>query len=115
VTVALDKIGADAASLGRTGRLQPDIVKIDRQWLGDAIVAPHMVSICKELGLELVVEGIETREQMAELHELGVCRFQGYLFDSPQRPVDFISRWGESSLEGLGVRLNRNVALRLAG
>ena len=115
ITVALDKIGADAASLGRTSRLQPDIVKIDRHWLGDAIVAPHMVSICHELGLELIVEGIETREQMAELHELGVSRFQGYRFDSPQRPVDFISRWGESSLEGLGVRLNRNVALRLAG
>lgn len=115
VTVALDKIGADAASLGRSSRLQPDIVKIDRRWLGDAIVAPHMVSICQELGLELIVEGIETREQMAELHELGVSRFQGYLFDSPQRPVDFISRWGESTLEGLGVRLNRNVALRLVG
>ncbi len=115
ITIALDKIGADAASLSRTNRLQPDIVKIDRQWLGDVVVAPHMVSICRELGLELVVEGIETREQMAELHELGVSRFQGYLFDSPQRPVDFISRWGESSLEGLGVRLNRNVALRLAG
>lgn len=115
VTVALDKIGADAASLGRTSRLQPDIVKIDRRWLTDPVIAPHMVSICTELELELIVEGIETREQMAELHELGVCRFQGFLFDSPQRPVDFISRWGESTLEGIGVRLNRNVALRLAG
>lgn len=97
VGVALDRVSADAASLGSASRMQPEIVKVERRWLSDPIVAPHMVAICRELGLELIVEGIETREQMHALHKLGVRQFQGYLFDSPQRPVDFISRWGDSS------------------
>jgi diguanylate cyclase (GGDEF)-like protein len=115
VAIALDRMGAEPTSLGITSHLQPDIAKIHRRWLADTVVAPHLVAICEDLNLDMIVEGIETREQMAHLHELGIKRFQGHLFDRPLRPVDFISRWGESSLEGLGDHLNRNVALRLAG
>ncbi|ASJ75999.1 EAL domain-containing protein [Granulosicoccus antarcticus] len=115
VAVALDKLGTDPMNLGHTARLQPDIAKIDRRLLSDAIVAPHVVSICEERRLDIIVEGVETREQMAALHNLGVTYFQGYLFDRPQRGVDFITRWGKSSSPSVGERLNRDVSLRLAG
>ncbi|NND93187.1 MAG: EAL domain-containing protein [Granulosicoccus sp.] len=113
VTMALDRMGEEPANLGQTSRLQPDIAKIDRRWLGDDVVAPHMVSICDELELKIIVEGIETREQMAALHALGIKYFQGFLFDRPLRAVDFISRWGESSVHGLGDRLSNLGPLRL--
>ncbi len=115
VSIALDKLGAEPMNLGHSARLQPDIAKIDRRLLGDAVVAPHMVTICKELRLGIIAECVETRQQMAILHNLGVSYFQGYLFDSPQRAVDFISRWGASSSPSVGDRLNREVSLRLVG
>ena len=115
VTIALDRLGAEPAALGKTSRLAPDIAKINRRWLGDHVVAPHMIEICEELDLDVIVEGIESREQMAQLHELGIKQFQGHLFDRPRPAVDFISRWGQSSMHGLGDQLDQNIALRLAG
>lgn len=115
VSIALDKLGTEPMNLGHTTRLQPDIAKIDRRLLGDAVVAPHMVQICKDLRLGIIAEGVETRHQMAVLHNLGVSFFQGYLFDTPQRAVDFIGRWGTSSSPSVGDRLNRDVSLRLVG
>ncbi len=115
VSIALDKLGAEPMSLGHSARLQPDIAKIDRRLLGDAVVAPHMVTICEELQLGIIAEGVETRQQMAVLHNLGVNYFQGYLFDTPQRAVEFIGRWGTSSSPSVGDRLHRDVSLRLVG
>ncbi len=115
ISIALDKLGTEPMNLGHTASLQPDIAKIDRRLLGDSVVAPHMVTICQELRLGIIVEGVETRQQMAILHNLGVSYFQGYLFDTPQRAVDFISRWGTSSSPSVGDRLHRDVSLRLAG
>ena len=115
VSIALDKLGTEPMNLGHTARLQPDIAKIDRRLLGDAVVAPHMVAICQELRLGIIAEGVETRQQMEALHNLGVSYFQGHLFDTPQRAVDFISRWGTSSSPSVGDRLNRDTSLRLVG
>ncbi len=115
VTIALDQLGADPKRISYTSQQQNDLVKIDRQWITDTVVAPHIVAMCKELGLEIMIEGIESREQLSSLHGLGVTLFQGHLFDRPLRAVDFISRWGQSSVQGLGRTLDRDLALRLAG
>jgi len=102
-------------NLSRFSFLKPDLAKIDRQWLNDPVVLPHLVAICTELNVEIVAEGIETREQLCLLHELGIKQFQGYLFDKPLRAVDFVSRWGQTSMESLGQSSMLSNTLRLAG
>ena len=91
------------------------MAKIDRKWLADRRVAKHIVAISNELDQNLIVNGVETREQMAELHSVGVSCFQGTLIDRPRRSIDFISNWGQSSITALGDQLGQNLALRLAG
>lgn len=115
ISIALDSVGAEPVNLGRFSTLKPDLAKIDRQWLSDPVVLPHLVSICKELKVDIVAEGIETREQLCLLHELGIQQFQGYLFDKPLRAVDFVSRWGQTSMESLGKSSILVNTLRLAG
>lgn len=115
ITIALDSVGAEPVNLSRFSSLKPDLAKIDRQWLNDPVVLPHLVAICTELNVEIVAEGIETREQLCLLHELGIKQFQGYLFDKPLRAVDFVSRWGQTSMESLGQSSMLSNTLRLAG
>jgi EAL domain-containing protein (putative c-di-GMP-specific phosphodiesterase class I) len=57
--------------------------------------------MAKALGLEVVAEGVETKEQLERIHDLG-CRFaQGYLFARPV-PLDEVGEllgrtWAESA------------------
>ena len=115
ITIALDSVGAEPVNLGRFTTIKPNLAKIDRQWLNDPVVLPHLVAICNELDVRIVAEGIESREQLCLLHELGIKHFQGYLFDKPLRAVDFVSRWGQSPVEPLGQTSTLSNTLRLAG
>lgn len=87
---ALDDFGAGYAGLNLLAAFQPDILKLDRGLVEGidrsaarrAIVA-GMVGICRELGIGLVAEGIETADELATLRALGIEFMQGYLFARP--------------------------------
>ena len=80
VGLALDDVGLHRSNLDRLVGLAPDIAKIDRQWVDDDVVLPRLIDICRQLGMQIVAEGIESDAQLARLHALGVTRFQGFLF-----------------------------------
>lgn len=88
--VALDDFGAGYAGLSLLAAFQPDILKLDRALIAGigssaarrSIVA-GMVGICRDLGLALVAEGVETVDELAALRTLGVTLAQGYLFARP--------------------------------
>ena len=69
---------------------QPDTLKLDRSLVAGidasaarrAIVA-GMAGICRELGIELVAEGVETPAELACLRGLGIALMQGFLFARP--------------------------------
>ncbi len=87
--VAIDDFGAGYASLGYLRRLPVDVMKIDRALLVDAAtpgghsILAAMVMLARELGLDCVVEGVETLAQHKLLFELGCPRMQGFLFSRP--------------------------------
>ncbi len=87
--VAIDDFGAGYASLGYLRRLPVDVMKIDRALLVDAAtpgghsILAAMVMLARELGLDCVVEGVETLAQHRLLFELGCPRMQGFLFSRP--------------------------------
>ncbi|MFP5240100.1 MAG: putative bifunctional diguanylate cyclase/phosphodiesterase, partial [Acidobacteriota bacterium] len=97
ITVALDDFGTGYSSLSYLKRLPITTLKIDKSFIDglpsdqeDAAIVNSVVSIAKNLGLEVVAEGVETREQLEFLKSLDCCGgFQGYLFSRPLPARDF--------------------------
>ncbi len=87
---ALDDFGAGHSGLVLLTELEPDIIKLDMALIRDidssarkrSIVAA-MVGLCRDLGIRLIAEGIETKAEAATLRGLGIDLMQGYLFGRP--------------------------------
>ena len=87
---ALDDFGAGYAGLSLLADFQPDTIKVDR-CLIDGIDGdkPRQAIVCgllktaEMLGLSVVAEGVERREEVATLRAMGIHLFQGFLFARP--------------------------------
>jgi EAL domain-containing protein (putative c-di-GMP-specific phosphodiesterase class I) len=91
--VAIDDLGAGYAGLSSFADLEPEIVKLDMSLVRDVDKTPtkqklvrSMTSLCHDLGIDVVTEGVETREERDCLIDLGTDHLQGYLFAKPGRP-----------------------------
>ncbi len=90
--IAVDDLGAGYAGLSSLMNLQPHIAKIDMSLVRGIDQDPRKQSIikslvwlCKELGIAVVAEGVETAPERDALVGLGCDLFQGYLFGRPSR------------------------------
>lgn len=87
---AIDDFGAGFAGLNLLADFQPDMVKLDMALVRGidqskprrAIVA-GVAAMCRELGIQVIAEGIETGEEMCCLRDLGIGLMQGYWFSRP--------------------------------
>ncbi len=92
VTLALDDFGTGYASLSYLQRFPVDVVKIDRSFLAeihdpaaDVILLRGIIDLSKGLGLNTVVEGVETEAQHHLVRSLGSHGAQGFYFGYPAR------------------------------
>ena len=90
VRVALDHFGTGWSSLAHLRRFPVDVLKLDRSFLtglGDGAapdaLAAAILQLAAALHLEVVAEGIETREEADVLLKLGCRSAQGFLFAHP--------------------------------
>jgi diguanylate cyclase (GGDEF)-like protein/PAS domain S-box-containing protein len=90
VRVALDDFGTGYSSLWHLRRLPIDVLKIDRSFVVDIVddpatraIATAIIGLCEELGLDVIVEGVETTEQAAAVEQIGASVAQGFLFHRP--------------------------------
>ncbi|MDP2734091.1 MAG: EAL domain-containing protein [Hoeflea sp.] len=88
--IALDDFGTGYSSLSQLHALPLTKIKIDRSFVSDLDKNPASYKIVKSLlalssdmGLGCVIEGVETREELAELEKLGGRLVQGYYFSPP--------------------------------
>jgi EAL domain-containing protein (putative c-di-GMP-specific phosphodiesterase class I) len=88
--IALDDFASGYSSLARFAELKPDIVKLDRAVVQNCdqddtrrAIITHMVRLCHELRVKLVVEGVETAGEAATLQRAGVRFMQGFYFARP--------------------------------
>lgn len=88
--IAVDDLGAGYAGLSSFVQLEPDLVKLDMS-LTRSIdssttkqrLVRSMTQVCKDMGLLIVAEGVETVAERNTLTELGCDLLQGYLFGHP--------------------------------
>ncbi len=90
VQIAIDDFGVGYSSLGYLTRFPLDQIKIDRSFVreiesnrGHAAVTNAIIALARTLDLDIVAEGIETREQLARLRAQGCFLMQGNLFSEP--------------------------------
>ena len=95
VKLVIDDFGTGFANLQNVRRLPLDALKIDRSFVSglgvdgsDTAIVRSVINLARELGLEVVAEGVETESQRSQLIGLN-CRFgQGWLFGRAVRPDD---------------------------
>jgi EAL domain-containing protein (putative c-di-GMP-specific phosphodiesterase class I) len=89
--IALDDFGTAYSGLLRLAQIKPDMIKLDRALVADCdrdqarqAILGHMASLCRELGIKVVAEGIERREEAEVLRAMGARFMQGYYFAKPK-------------------------------
>lgn len=93
--VCLDDFGAGQSAFEYLKALEVDFVKIDGQYVVDAIKSAKgkaflvaMSGLCRDLGIETIAEFVETRESVAFLKDCGVGFGQGHLFGKADAAAD---------------------------
>jgi EAL domain-containing protein (putative c-di-GMP-specific phosphodiesterase class I)/ActR/RegA family two-component response regulator len=96
--IAIDDLGAGYAGLTAFAELKPEVVKIDMSLIRgihlDEVkqkLVGSIVSVCRDMRLAIVAEGVETIEERDALAGLGAELLQGYLFAKPGRPFPTVT------------------------
>ncbi|MDQ6992838.1 MAG: bifunctional diguanylate cyclase/phosphodiesterase [Mariprofundus sp.] len=108
VDVSIDDFGTGHSSLAYLKHLQVDELKIDRSFIlgmhehkNDEIIVRTVINMAHNMGLRVIAEGVETRNDWDKLTAMGCDRIQGYFINRPQ-PVDRTTNWLESfAIDGL--------------
>lgn len=90
VSLAIDDLGTGYSCLGYLPRLPFDALKIDRSFVNEIGSRPEidamvhaLVTLAHDLGMRVIVEGIETQKQLQLITEPGSNEIQGYLLGRP--------------------------------
>ena len=88
--LAIDDFGSVYSGLNLLAEFRPDQIKLDRKLVRDIPNRPPqqaivrgILHVCRDLGIELIAEGIEAQEEYHWFCDQGVTVFQGYLFGRP--------------------------------
>jgi EAL domain-containing protein (putative c-di-GMP-specific phosphodiesterase class I) len=108
IQLSIDDFGTGYSSLSYLYRLPIDTLKIDRSFVSrigaqgeDSEIVETIVALAHHLKLDVIAEGVETAEQLAQLQALGCEYGQGYYFSRPvdaETASDLIETWSESRL-----------------
>ena len=93
--ISLDDFGRGYSSLAYLARLPVDVLKMDREFIGDVETDPRaaalvaaVVDLGRTLGMDIVAEGVETAGQLRALRDMR-CRYvQGWLIGRPMAIAD---------------------------
>ena len=95
--IAIDDFGVGYAGYKLLYDSTPDIIKIDRFFLQDIesnlkkkILVASITNLAKQLGVTVIAEGVETREELLTCKEIGCHLVQGYLAQRPTKETSEI-------------------------
>lgn len=98
--VEMDDFGSGYSSLNMLKDMSVDALKVDMEFLRKTenpertrTILKMIVSLSKQLGMEVITEGVETKEHVDFLTEIGTDVFQGYYFAKPMPVSDFEKKY----------------------
>ena len=101
IYTSVDDFGMGYSSLNLIRVIPWNVLKVDKNFLPldeessesvRSVMFKYVIAMANEIGLECVVEGVETEAQLKLLHENGCFEAQGYLFDKPLPIEEFEKR-----------------------
>ena len=100
ISVAIDDFGTGSSSMNLLRTVEFDILKIDKSFVDnsterDEKVLKRIITIAKDIGLDIIAEGVESVEQLENLKELGCDNIQGFYYAKPLPKEEF-----EAYIEG---------------
>lgn len=96
--IAMDDFGTEYASFGLLHDVSMDVLKIDQKFvrglirdgnMTDMAIIENVVNMCRQLSIQTVAEGIETKEIHDIIRSIGVSFLQGYLYSKPVPAAEF--------------------------
>lgn len=106
VQVSMDDFGSGYSSLHMLKEVEIDVLKIDRGFLKDTVDSDRqrvifgaIVQMAKSLHMKVVVEGVETTENISLMKEFGCSIAQGFYYSRPVDSVEFQKIYAAGSLE----------------
>ncbi len=107
IGIAMDDFGTGYSCLSYLPKLSFDALKLDRSFVNELAVRPEtrafvqsILMMAHNLHMKVIVEGIETRDQLELMRSLGTDEAQGYLLGKPSpNPLEQLS-WGADIMKG---------------
>ncbi|HEV7888866.1 MAG TPA: bifunctional diguanylate cyclase/phosphodiesterase [Acidimicrobiales bacterium] len=100
IRLVIDDFGTGYSSLAYLKRLPVNGLKIDKSFVqhlttdeNDAVIVRSTIDLARNLGLDVVAEGVETKEAWDALHKLGCHLAQGYYLSPPLAADEFLQWW----------------------
>ena len=98
--VEIDDFGSGYSSLKMLKDLNADVLKIDQGFLEHTVherkmktILSAIISLSHALGMKVITEGVETKEMVDTLSEMGCHLFQGYYFARPMPVNEFVKKY----------------------
>jgi EAL domain-containing protein (putative c-di-GMP-specific phosphodiesterase class I)/GGDEF domain-containing protein len=102
-TLMMDDFGSGYSSLSMLKDMPFDVLKMDRSFLDECLdnehgrtIVSHVISMSNDLELNIIAEGVETKEMADFLYDNGCDVSQGYYFSKPLPIEDFEALWMHS-------------------
>ena len=121
-TVLMDDFGSGSSTLNMLKNLNIDVIKLDAQFLNmnesneekSIQILESVTNMTKTIGVPIIVEGVETKEQKDFLIDMGCRYIQGYYFYRPLPITDFESLIADpDKIDTSGISFKANQQFRL--
>ncbi|UUM32962.1 putative bifunctional diguanylate cyclase/phosphodiesterase [Vibrio japonicus] len=97
-SIALDDFGTGYSSLNYIHSYPIDYIKVDAAFIRNMVsnkaserIVWLIIQLAKQLNVELIAEGVETKQALDKLYSMGCEHIQGYYFSRPHTPYDMVN------------------------
>lgn len=98
--ISLDDFGTKHTNLNILSDIEVDVLKIDKSLINSLginmkkqLIIKHVIQMCNDLNIEVIAEGVETKEQEDYLKQINCHLIQGYLYSKPIPIMEFEAKY----------------------